>query len=68
MTTRVKRSAKSDGIETLVDGDRVLPKQLMRETLQDVLEAEMSEALGAGPASGRKAGAGIAPGTTAGAW
>ena len=37
MTTRAKRSAKSSGIEALVDGDRDLLKQLMRETLQDVL-------------------------------
>ena len=34
MTTRAKRSAKSSGIEALVDGDRDLLKQLMRETLQ----------------------------------
>ena len=49
MTTRAKRSAKSSGIEALVDGDRDLLKQLMRESLQDILEAEMCELLGAGP-------------------
>ena len=54
MTTRAKRSAKSSGIDALVDGDRNLLKQLMRETLQDLLEAEMSEALGAGPGERRE--------------
>ncbi len=49
MTTRAKRSAKSSGIEALVDGDRDLLKQLMRESLQNILEAEMCELLGAGP-------------------
>ena len=49
MTTRAKRSAKSSGIEAVVDGDRDLLRQLMREALQEVLEAEMSETLGAGP-------------------
>ena len=45
MTTRAKGSAKSSGIEAPVGGDRDLLKQLMREALQEVLEAEMREAL-----------------------
>ena len=68
MTTRAKRSAKSSGIEALVDGDRDLLKQLMRESLQNILEAEMCELLEPVPVSGPKAGGGIAPGTTVGAW
>ena len=49
MTTRTKRSAKANGIEALVGGDRDMVGQLMQEALQEFLEAEMSEALGAGP-------------------
>ena len=49
MTTRAKRSAKSSGIEALVGGDRDVMKQLVQEALQELLEAEMTEALGAGP-------------------
>ena len=67
MTTRAKRSAKSSGIEALVGGDRDLLKQLMREALQDVLEPEMSEALGAGPGERTEGRRGYRAGTTAGA-
>ena len=49
MTTRAKRTAKSPQIEALVGSDRELLKSLVKESLQEVLEAEMSEALGAGP-------------------
>ena len=49
MTTRTKRSAKSSRIEALVGDDRELLKGLLKESLQEVLEAEMTEAVGAGP-------------------
>ena len=49
MTTRTKRPAKPRQIEALIGSDRVLLKGLMKEALQEVLEAEMTEALGAGP-------------------
>ena len=72
MTTRAKRSATSSGIEALVAGDRDVMKPLMQEALQEFLEAEMSEALGAasgertGPGdSQRKAGAASAAGPRA---
>ena len=48
MTTRAKRSAKSPRIEALVRDDRELLKGLLKESLQEVLEAEMTEAVGAG--------------------
>ena len=47
MTTRAKRSAKAPQIEALVREDRELLKGLVKESLQEVLEAEMTEALGA---------------------
>ena len=49
MTTRTKRSAKSSRIEALVGDDRELLKGLLKESLQEVLEAEMTEAVGGGP-------------------
>jgi putative transposase len=49
MTTRAKRSAKSVTIEALVGQDRELLKDLVHAALQEVLEAEMSDALGASP-------------------
>lgn len=47
MTTRIKRSAKSPGIEALVSQDQELLRTLVKESVQEVLEAEMTEALGA---------------------
>ena len=47
MTTRAKRSAKSRQIEALIGSDPEVLKRLVKESLQEVLEAEMSEALGA---------------------
>ena len=43
MTTRTKRTAKPRQIEALIGSDRVLLKELMKEALQEVLEAEMTE-------------------------
>ena len=68
MTTRTKRSAKSSRIEALVGDDRELLKGLLKESLQEVLEAEMTEAVGAGPGSERRTGSGTDPGITAAAW
>ena len=47
MTTRAKRTAKPPKIEALISQDRELLKTLVKESLQEVLEAEMTEALGA---------------------
>ena len=49
MTTRSKRSAKSSGVEALLGQDGEMLRRLMQEALQQVLEAEMTEAVGAGP-------------------
>ena len=49
MTTRTKRSAKSSRIEALIGSDRGLLKDLVKEALHAVLEAEMTETVGAGP-------------------
>ena len=49
MTTRSKRSAKSAGIEAVIGQDGEMLKRLIQEALQQVLEAEMTEAVGAGP-------------------
>jgi putative transposase len=48
MTTK-KRTAVSETVKELVAGDRDLMKALMKEALQEVLEAEMSQFLGAEP-------------------
>jgi len=48
MTTR-KSKGKLSLLEGLVAGDRDLMKALMKEALQEVLEGEMTEHLGAGP-------------------
>ncbi len=47
MTTRAKRSAKVLRIEALVGQDRELLTALVKESVQEVLEGEMTEALGA---------------------
>jgi len=48
MTTR-KVKSKLSSVEALVAGDRDLMKTLMKEALQEVLEGEMTEHLGAAP-------------------
>ena len=47
--TTTKRTVLSETVKELVTGDRDLMKALMKEALQEVLEAEMSQLLGAGP-------------------
>lgn len=47
MTTRRKRTAKSAAIESLMNQDRELLKGLMKEALEEILEGEMTEVLGA---------------------
>jgi putative transposase len=49
MTTRTKRTATAGQIEALVTSDPELLKTLMKAAIQEVLEAEMTEAVGAGP-------------------
>lgn len=44
-----KRSTNRPPVEALVAGDRDLMKALMKDALQEVLEAEMTELLGASP-------------------
>ena len=46
-TSKVKPSVVP--IEALLGQNRDLFKQLLRESLQEVLEAEMTECIGAGP-------------------
>jgi len=48
MTTRTKRSAAASRIEAVIGEDRGPLKQLVQEALQEVLEAEMTETVGAG--------------------
>jgi putative transposase len=47
--TTTKRTALSETVKELVTGDRDLMKAMMKEALQEVLEAEMREILGAAP-------------------
>jgi transposase-like protein len=47
-TTRKKHKAKLLAVEA-VAGDRDLMKALMKEALQEILEGEMTECLGAAP-------------------
>ena len=68
MTTRAKRSAKSPRIEALVGEDRERLKSLLKESLQEVLEAEMTEAVGAGPGERTADRTGYRSAITAGAW
>ena len=49
MATRRKRTAKPTTLEALIGSDRELLKTLVKESLHEVLEAEMTEAVGAGP-------------------
>ena len=49
MTTRTKSKPTTMSLESLVLADRDSFKALLRESLQEVLEAEMTEALGAAP-------------------
>ncbi|WP_250478207.1 MULTISPECIES: hypothetical protein [unclassified Caballeronia] len=44
-----KRITNRPPVEALVAGDRDLMKALMKDALQEVLEAEMKELLGASP-------------------
>ena len=59
MTTRSKRSAKSSGVEALLGQDGEMLRRLMQEALQQVLEAEMTEAVGAAPGRADKGAAGL---------
>lgn len=67
MTTR-KRKAKLPAVEALVAGDRDLMKALMRGALQEVLEGEMTEFLGAAPGERTETRTASGRAITAGAW
>ena len=67
MTTRSKRSAKSSGVEALLGQDGEMLRRLMQEALQQVLEAEMTEAVGAAPGE-RPGRLGYRAATTTAAW
>lgn len=47
--TRTKRTVSRERVKDVVASDRDLMKALMKEALQEVLEGEMTEFLGAGP-------------------
>ena len=68
MTTRRKRSAKSPRIEALIGEDRELFKGLLKESLQEVLEAEMTETVARAWGSARLFAPGIGPAITAAGW
>lgn len=51
MTIRTKIKPMAASLESLLRCDRDGFKALLRESLQEVLEAEMTEALGAAPDS-----------------
>jgi transposase-like protein len=61
MTTR-KHKTKLSVVEALVAGDRDLMKALMKEALQEVLEGEMTEFLGAAPGERSEARSGYRSG------
>ena len=60
MTAR-QHSANSIDLKALVAKDRDLMKALMKEALQEVLEAEMTELLGPAPTNGRPAARATGP-------
>ena len=68
MTTK-KRRRKLPLLASLVSEDRDLMKALLREVLQEVLEGENTEPLGAAPrGSAQKAGKASKPAIPAGVW
>ena len=68
MHTMTKRQGKSGTIDVkaLLREDEEFLRALVRTALQEVLEAEMTEALGAEKANGRRAGRGTGRAITAG--
>jgi putative transposase len=52
-----KHNAGRIDLKALVSGDRDFLRELIRTTLQEVLEAEMTEALGARPRANARRGA-----------
>ena len=63
-----KPSINAIDLKTLVAEDRALMKSLMKEALQEVLEAEMTDFLGAGPHDARKAAKATGPAIMNAAW
>ena len=60
--TRREHTSDTGGAEALVAGDWNLMKALMREALEEVLEVEMSEFLGAEPGERTEARRGLPDG------
>ena len=59
MTIWSKRSAKSAGVEALIGQDGEMLRRLLREALQQVLEAEMTAAVGRRPRRADSGAAGL---------
>ena len=57
--TEKKRKSGTIDVKALLAGDEEFLRALVRTALEEVLEAEMTEALGAEKVSGRQAGWGI---------
>lgn len=58
-----KHSANPIDLKALMAEDKDLMKPLMKEALQEVLEAEMTEPLGAGPTNTRTGARATGPAT-----
>jgi putative transposase len=67
MTQRKDSATAADWREILGSGPDGL-RQLVQQIVQEVLDAEMDETVGARRVSGRPSGWGIDPGTTRGRW
>ncbi len=65
--TKREHKTKLSAVESLVSKDRDLMKALLRETLQEVLEGEMTSFWALPPASAPTAATVIGPATTAAA-
>ncbi len=64
--TRRKDSAKAGDLKEVLAGQEDFLRGLIQQVVQQVLETEMEEALGAGKGSGARAVWGTGPGTTGG--
>lgn len=63
-----KAKIRAEDLKELLAQDRDLLKTMVEETLQQVLEAEMDEALQASKANTRRAGSDTGPVITTGCW
>ena len=65
-TMTERKKAEGIDVKALLAGDEAFICTVVRAALQEVLEAEMTEALGAGKANARLRGSATARGTAAG--